>query len=433
MIIKLLLEQYLKEEDNNNVDNIPAIEIPYADGDKKKGYLDALNKLANVLFNKNGMKKSDDKSSPADPRLKPLPMNSDDNDNNNDESDDNNESDNNSENNPNNNNDNDKSSDENEKKNNNNKSDKNDNKGDGTLSKEEIDKLIDKIKETRNKLDDVIDDNDNKIDHNSEVSDNAEEAKDELDKLEDDAKEADNINAVNKIQNRLQKIADFWNNEDNVKQMQSDSKARLKYREVQKQLTQAKKNAQNKNSQYRPATISEIVNNINRTIKNQTQQYRDSDWSHYNNRSDELGYLAPGRFNAEKYNKPKVVFYFDVSGSGWYNKEKIAMGHRIEEALKKLDREGRIDLRCLYFGSRVHDKFTVSDPSNSDAPIPHAIGLLNHDELDNVIIMTDSDPYSSDYLKVPGYAWLLFYDYANSAFATHVSGQKGTTIFMIQH
>ena len=53
--------------------------------------------------------------------------------------------------------------------------------------------------------------------------------------------------------------------------MQSDSKARLKYREVQKQLTQAKKNAQNKNSQYRPATISEIVNNINRTIKNQTQ------------------------------------------------------------------------------------------------------------------------------------------------------------------
>ena len=95
MIIKLLLEQYLKEEDNNNVDNIPAIEIPYADGDKKKGYLDALNKLANVLFNKNGMKKSDDKSLPADPRLKPLPMNSDDNDNNDDESDDNNESDNN--------------------------------------------------------------------------------------------------------------------------------------------------------------------------------------------------------------------------------------------------------------------------------------------------------------------------------------------------
>ena len=78
------------------------------------------------------------------------------------------------------------------------------------------------------------------------------------------------------------------------------------------------------------------------------------------------------------------------------------MGHRIEEALKKLDREGRIDLRCLYFGSRVHDRFTVNDPSNSDAPIPHAIGLL-------------------------------FYDYANSAFATHVSGQKGTTIFMIQH
>ena len=110
----------------------------------------------------------------------------------------------------------------------------------------------------------------------------------------------------------------------------------------------------------------------------------------------------------------------DNKGDGTLSKEEI-------------DREGRIDLRCLYFGTSVHDKFTVSDPGNSDAPIPHAIELLNHDELDNVIIMTDSDPYSSDYLKVPGYAWLLFYDYANSAFATHVSGQKGTTIFMIQY
>ena len=72
------------------------------------------------------------------------------------------------------------------------------------------------------------------------------------------------------------------------------------------------------------------------------------------------------------------------------------MGHRIEEALKKLDREGRIDLRCLYFGSRVHDRFTVNDPSNSDAPIPHAIGLLNQDDLDNVIIMIDSDFYFYD-------------------------------------
>lgn len=418
MIVKLLLEQRLKEDNNE----IPAIEIPYEDGDKKKGYLDALNKLAASLFGKKS-KANETQSLKDDPRLKPIPSADNENDDNDQQQSDDDKSQ------PNNNQNNSKNKDKKNKK----TPDKSPKHNDGTLSREEVDKLIDKIKETRNKLDDVIDDNDNKIDHNSTVPNDIEKSKDELNKLEDDAKEAESAKEVNGIKSRLQKIADFWDDEDNVKQMQSDAKSRTTYKELQKQLIQAKRNAQRKDSRYRPATISEIVNNISRTIKDQTSQYRDSDWSHYNNRSDELGYLAPGRFTAEKYNKPKVVFYFDVSGSWCYNKEKIDMGHRIEEALKKLNREGRIDLKCLYFGTRVNDQFTTKDQGNSAEPIPHALELLEYGELDNLIIMTDNDPWCDKTLKVPGYVWLLFYDDANENFATHVSGQKGTTIFMIQH
>ena len=53
--------------------------------------------------------------------------------------------------------------------------------------------------------------------------------------------------------------------------------------------------------------------------------------------------------------------------------------------------------------------------------------------LDNVIIMTDDNPSSNQELKVPGYAWLLFYDTISESLATNVKGKKGTSIVMIEH
>ena len=109
------------------------------------------------------------------------------------------------------------------------------------------------------------------------------------------------------------------------------------------------------------------------------------------------------------------------------------MGHRIEEALKKLQQEKKINLSCFYFGTKVHTEFTTSDGGNSDATIHHAIDLLNNKMLDNVIIMTDSDPRSDQELTVPGYAWLLFYDTISESLATNVKGKKGTSVVMIEH
>ena len=110
------------------------------------------------------------------------------------------------------------------------------------------------------------------------------------------------------------------------------------------------------------------------------------------------------------------------------------MGHRIEESLKKLDTEGKIDLSCFYFGNNIHTSFTTRDQSNSSEPSAHIRELVETKNIDNIILMTDSDPgWSGDSIKVPGYAWLLFYDYANHEYANNLSGKKGTSIFMIDH
>ena len=296
------------------------------------------------------------------------------------------------------------------------------------LSKEELNELIDKIKQARNAAEDVIDDADNEIN-----STESEKALDELDELEKEARKAKAQSDANKIKARLDSIADFWENPENKQKAKKDKLNRDNYKKLSRELWQARNNVKKRNYNYKPMTITEITQNIVHTIKNQVKMVRDSSWSRYNARSDDLGYIAPGRYNKEVKKIPDVIFYFDVSGSWYSNKEKIDMGHRIEEALKVLDKQHKIHLSCFYFGTKVHAEFTTKDLGNSDAPIPHAIDLVNAGKLDNVIIMTDADPYSEEKLRVPGYAWLLFYDDVNESLADNVSGEKGTKIVMIEH
>lgn len=300
-----------------------------------------------------------------------------------------------------------------------------------TLNPKELEDLLNRVKAARDKANDVIDDAGNRISPKK-----AEEISDTLDDLEQQAEEAKTESDANKIKARLKTIADFWEGEageQHRKSLERDIADRRDYKELNRSLRRARVNAKYRNYSYRPMSIGAIVNNIVRTIKTQVQPYRDSSWDVYNPRSDDMGYVMPGRYNAEKRTKPRVVFYFDVSGSWCRDKVKIDMGHRIEEALKVLDHQNKIELSCYYFGTTVHDYATRKDQGNSDAPIPHAIKLLEAGELDNVIIMTDDNPSSDQKLQVPGYAWLLFYDTVSESLATNVSGKKGTSIVMIEH
>ena len=404
--------EYFKHlnEDNDFDDEIPSIVNPFAAGSEEAaGYEQALAKLAAGLFGEDNGQSSNDSSS-SDPRLEPLPIPQK----------------------PLNPKEPDKEDSKNQKDIDNQQNDSE------PLTQKEIADLVDKITKARDKARDVIDDYGDKV--NKETADSLDKIDNELDKLSDEAKDAeteaeaqDIIDKTNKLKARLNSIATFWDKDKNKDSLKKDTENRAEYNKLQKELSRARANSLRRNYSYRPMTINEIVNNIVRTIKTQVKQYRDSDYAYYNPRSKRLGYVAPGRYNTEKYDIPNVVFYFDVSGSWNGNKEKIAMGHRIEEALKKLQQDKKINLSCFYFGTKVHTEFTTSDGGNSDAPIPHAIDLLDNKLLDNVIIMTDSDPQSNQELTVPGYAWLLFYDTISESLATNVKGKKGTSVVMIEH
>lgn len=406
------------------------------EGEKAKGWEAALNALASALFNEQSAgqgQPEQESQQEMDPRLEKLPVESQSSgssSNNEQSNSQNKDSQNAEENNSKENTDQSKQSndsDSNDNKNSNSNSDKLKDQND-ELSPQEIEDLVDRVTAARNKAEDVIDDAGNSTETNE-----AGDVVDELNDLENEAKEAKTESDANKIKARLDKIATFWDNEKNKKSFENDTQIRKADKKLQKELRQARLNAKKRQSEYQPMNINEIVNNIVRTIKNQTCEVRDSDWSRYNDRANDLGYIAPGRYNNEKKDIPDVVFYFDVSGSWSADRVKIDMGHRIEESLKKLDREGKIHLKCFYFGVRVHSSFTEKDGGNSDQPIPHAASLLAANELDNIIIMTDGDPQSNEVLKVPGYAWLLFYGYASESLAKNVSGKKGTKIVMIKH
>lgn len=409
---------------NKLIEDINPILNPFT-GEKAEGFEAGIEALAQALFGKKSKGKGK-KPQPADPRLKklPIPQESEEDDENQDEPQENNDTD------ENNNQDDNKEGESKELP-----------QADGDLKEKELNDLIDKITAARDKANDAIDDAGNVVNKNAakdQVDDLAKEAERLAQEANDgEGKEAEKAQSdANKIAARLKSIADFWEGEkgeEHLDDLKADARERKAYQSVAKELRKMKLANLKRNYSYTPLSIDEIVHNIIHTIKTQIQPQRDSSWSRYNPKSDDLGYVAPGRYMNNKKKKPKVVFFFDVSGSWCGDKVKIDMGHRIEEALKVLHDKGKIDLTCLYFGSKVHSTFTMNDQSNSDAPIPDAIEMVKNGDLDNIIIMTDDNPHSDEKLEVPGYAWLLFYDTVSESLATNVKGKKGTKIVMIEH
>lgn len=331
-----------------------------------------------------------------------------------------------------------------------------DNEG-GSPSEADKKDLMDKAQAVRDKSKDLIDDNDELIQNTNQENNTQEDVKKELEDIDKKAKEIQqklkneenpsketldkvnqDLNKLQKRQERINKIKNFWDDPKNIKDFNSDVELKKEYKKYKDELEKARKSAAERNYIYKPASISEIVKDLVNTLKKGTNEYRDSDYEHVNPNAEYYDYVTPGRFTNTKEKIPNVVFYFDMSGSWSRNAEKITMGHRIEEALKKLHQQKKIKLACFDFAIKTAPSRANSNEigsGNSDAPFPHAINLVNLKELDNVIIMTDSDPQVNQDLNVPGMAWLLFYDTVSQTIIDHTKTkkQKNKKIYMIKH
>lgn len=289
----------------------------------------------------------------------------------------------------------------------------------------DINKVRELAAQQRNDADDVIDDADNLIDS------------DVLDQLSDEARAAKTQADIDKISARLERIKQFWD-EDSIKQHTDDAqvrKVRTSPSMVARNFARYANQRHKQDHRYKAMQIDMIAQNIARTIKNEISIKRDSSWSRYNPRSDDLGYIQPGRYNKEVKDRPVVLFYFDVSGSWSGNQEKINMGHRIEQALIQLDKQKKIKLIRKYFGRKAHDEFTTSDSGNSSEPGPDIIRMQQAGLCDNLIIMTDSDPQPTSPAVIDGCVWLLFYDYVSGAVVENIKSKdkRNTFIYMIEH
>lgn len=295
-------------------------------------------------------------------------------------------------------------------------------------TKEEIIKAAEK---QRDSSEDVIDDNGDLIDSSKNNS-----------KTQEDSPITDINDKESPKMRRIERAKHFFDSteedgQNNQKNLIQDIRKKH-IEDKKKQLARAAWQQANKNAarnyNYKLVNISVITNKIVNTIKGEVKKYRTSDYQHYNARSEEAGYVVPGRYWEEKYDIPKIGFFFDYSGSWKGNVEKIEMGKRIRESLIALEKRKLIKLGIFYFADKTSTNSDAVGSGNSDAPIPYIKQMVDAHELDNVIIMTDSDPSGNGYsVTVPGYCWLLFYDNVSSFITTSIKGKKGTDIYMIEH
>lgn len=324
------------------------------------------------------------------------------------------------------------------------------------LNQDKIEEIRKLVKELRNAADDVIDDNDQRInpDQSNDTSNDtssdesnkptdgiqstAKDISDKAKELEKDIKQDNNPEQnIDGYKKRLEKIADFWD-DDTIEDVKKEIGSGKEYQELRKRLKAELKQALSNKVYYRnvkTVNIDGIVQDIVHTLKTDPVTYRNSDYRHYNPRSELFGRPVPGRFQAQKNNKiPTIGVFFDESGSWTGDAIKYSMEEKLTASIIKLEEQKKIKLLPIfYFADTTSTNKKEVGSGNSDAPVPYIKKLIENQQLDNAIIMTDNNPSTEERVQLPGYLWLLFYDTVAESFVKNLSGKKGTSVYMINH
>ena len=118
---------------------------------------------------------------------------------------------------------------------------------------------------------------------------------------------------------------------------------------------------------------------------------------------------------------PTISVYWDVSGS-FDDPAKTEGALRAIETLNDYVRNGDVILNTFYHATRVSsDRRGAGRSNDADAVMQH----IQDTRPDNVIVITDGDLSSASIpVKVPGAAWMLFYDSTSPGLIRNLSGRK---------
>lgn len=309
---------------------------------------------------------------------------------------------------------------------------------DSNLSDEEKEK---KAKELANKLEDVLDNQEDKPD----PEDANEDAQKKLDKLakkiEKEAAEQekklsntdlDRSTIDQDLQARIDSIEDILNDANELESTLRDTE-RKEFKDKKKEKTEKEKEAEL--NKYSKSNYSKklFLAQLDRLIRSQIDRVREPTYN-YPSRKRVFGsnIIFQGQKWQYKNVKPKVVVYYDRSGS-WQTPGKTKAG---DDAIAMLNenyvRKNLIDLELRYFGDDVSD-------NPEEVGKGTAAGQLLLDDIvkqraTNVIIMTDSDmDWNQGYrpIEVPGGVFFLFVDGVSHALIENIHGKQLTQVYTI--
>ena len=307
---------------------------------------------------------------------------------------------------------------------------------DSKLSDEEKDTIAKKIYD---KLNDALGDKNEKTDPEEAPKSLQKKMKELISRIEKEAAEQeeeisnpdlDRETIDQNIHNRISSIEDILDDADELEQALRDSERKQDKEQRSKKEKEAELKKYSSNTYDKELFLEEL----DRLIKSQIDRVRQPTYN-YPARKRVFGSNIIFQGQKWQYNnvKPKVIVYYDRSGS-WQVDWKTKAG---DDAIAMLNdnyvRKNLIELEIRYFADAVSDD-------------PRKVGggnWANQEILDdiveqratNVILMTDSDidnpeGYSRS-VEVPGGVFFLFVDGESPAIVKRLHGKQLTRVFKI--
>lgn len=233
---------------------------------------------------------------------------------------------------------------------------------------------------------------------------------------------------------RVTKIKDLFNDAGELQGILQDNE-RGKYnsaaeaRKRSERITKLTQGYYNSKKYSRKLFLSEL----DRLIKDQLKREKDSTYKKPSKkRVFGSNIIFSGSQWHEKRKKPKIVVYYDRSGS-WQVPWKTRAG---DDAISMLQdryvRRGLIDLKLKYFADRVSDSPTNVGVGNDATQ--EILNDIQKEHATNVIILTDDNINGgyTDPVTVPGGVFFIFVESQSPELTKYLHGRQRTEVFFIE-
>lgn len=268
----------------------------------------------------------------------------------------------------------------------------------------------------------------NEADRQQDLADRAKELADDAKDL---AKDAANNDDSAEIQRRIKEIADAFRDFKQQRNLIDETEQKVfKDRRERRSKEQQRREHQHVSS----GDLNAFKRSIEKFMKDTIGDAREYTWRRFNKNLVGTGLLGKGRGTSHNQKIPKLVVYFDQSGS--WGQDDVDRGFRAISALNEYVKRGQLKIEVYYFAVEIHDTPEAARGEGGTCKADTLLEDIAAKKPNNVVIMTDGDVDSSSntkYVTVDGGVWLLFKNasYMSKDLPEHLRGKKLNKIFTL--